>query len=115
LKSDFRNILRNNELIQAQNEAILLRNQLREIGDPKIEYEKSLISEKTAFEKSMDKFQTKPDDYFLFRRKTAGIATQHFELKQKKFELMDAGSQRSERKRWNSSLKYFSDTSFEFD
>jgi hypothetical protein len=42
------------------------RNQLREIGDPKMESEKSLISEKTAFEKAMDNFQTKPDDYILF-------------------------------------------------
>jgi hypothetical protein len=91
VKIEFKNILRRNELIHAQNELLWRKTNLTKI---------SLISEVDAYKKAMKAFNPKPDDIFLYRRKTIGISTQTFEIKNKFFELVDVGSQKGERLKW---------------
>jgi hypothetical protein len=84
------------------NEKIRLQNQILDASEREKEF--PLLTHNDAAQHILDSFHPTILDYFLMRKKTTGVVTFNFLLREKKIRLFDVGCQRNERKKWSSIL-----------
>jgi hypothetical protein len=86
------------------NEKIRVQNQFLDPSEREKEF--PLLTVNDSAQHVLDSFHPTIHDYFLMRKKTTGVVTFNFTMKEKKIRIFDVGCQRNERRKWTPSRVY---------